>query len=78
MNTARNDEPVEFIRLPEVIKLVGYKTSKIYEMAKTGEFPKQVRLGGRSVAWVKSEVIAWNRAQVEAARADQEASTESK
>ncbi|MCA5970219.1 AlpA family transcriptional regulator [Pseudomonas sp. P135] len=78
MNTARNDETVEFIRLPEVIKLVGYKTSKIYEMAKTGEFPKQVRLGGRSVAWVKSEVIAWNRAQVEAARADQEASTESK
>ncbi|KPY54367.1 AlpA family transcriptional regulator [Pseudomonas syringae] len=78
MNTARNDETVEFIRLPEVIKLVGYKTSKIYEMAKTGEFPKQVKLGGRSVAWVKSEVIAWNRAQVEAARADQEASTESK
>lgn len=78
MNTARNDEPVEFIRLPEVIKLVGYKTSKIYEMAKTGEFPKQVRLGGRSVAWVKSEVIAWNRAKLEAARADQEASTESK
>lgn len=78
MNTARNDDPVEFIRLPEVIKLVGYKTSKIYEMAKTGEFPKQVRLGGRSVAWVKSEVIAWNRAQLEAARAGQEASTESK
>ncbi|KPC32561.1 Uncharacterized protein ABJ99_4584 [Pseudomonas syringae pv. cilantro] len=78
MNTARNDEPVEFIRLPEVIKLVGYKTSKIYEMAKTGEFPKQVKLGGRSVAWVKSEVVAWNRAQVEAARADQEASTESR
>ncbi|MEE4662755.1 AlpA family transcriptional regulator [Pseudomonas alliivorans] len=78
MNTARNDEPVEFIRLPEVIKLVGYKTSKIYEMAKTGDFPKQVKLGGRSVAWVKSEVIAWNRAQVEAARTGQDASTVSK
>lgn len=78
MNTARNDEPVEFIRLPEVIKLVGYKTSKIYEMAKTGNFPKQVKLGGRSVAWVKSEVIAWNRAQVEAARTGQDASTVSK
>lgn len=82
MNTARNlepaDEPVEFIRLPEVLKLVGFKTSKIYEMAKAGEFPKQVKLGGRSVAWVKSEVIAWNRAQLTAARGGQDASTESR
>ncbi|MBT9570044.1 MAG: AlpA family phage regulatory protein [Pseudomonas umsongensis] len=55
-----NDE-IEFIRLPEVKRLVGFGTTKIYEMANQGLFPKQVQLGARSVAWVKSEVLQWNR-----------------
>ncbi|MCF7558925.1 AlpA family phage regulatory protein [Pseudomonas sp. P2653] len=37
-------------------------------MASKGQFPKQVKLGGRSVAWVRSEVLAWSRAKVEASR----------
>lgn len=74
MNTARNDlpeEPVEFIRLPEVRKLVGLGTTKIYTMANDGLFPKQVKLGGRAVAWVKSEVLQWNMDRLAAARGDQ-------
>lgn len=78
MNTARNEEPIEFIKLPAVKALTGIGTTKIYEMAKRGSFPRQVNQGGRGVAWIKAEVIAWNRAQVEAARGNQEASTESK
>lgn len=77
MNTARADTQqathIEYIKLPEVIRLVGYKTTKIYEMAKKGEFPKQVNLGGRSVAWIKSEVLQWNQKQ--AAARDQPADT---
>lgn len=71
MNTARNEpqeEPVEFIRLPEVKKLVGLGTTKIYTMASEGLFPKQVPLGGRAVAWIKSEVLQWNIDRVNAAR----------
>ncbi|WP_219096598.1 AlpA family transcriptional regulator [Pseudomonas sp. UMAB-40] len=72
MNTARTDdlrdEQVEFIRLPKVKELTGLGTTKIYTMASDGLFPKQVRLGGRSVAWVKSEVLQWNNDQVAAAR----------
>jgi len=71
MNNERDDqheEPVEFIRLPEVKKLVGLGTTKIYTMASEGLFPKQVPLGGRAVAWVKSEVLQWNNDQVAAAR----------
>ena len=71
MNTAhddQHDEPVEFIRLPEVKKLVGLGTTKIYTMASDGLFPKQVPLGGRSVGWIKSEVLQWNQAQIAAAR----------
>lgn len=70
MSTAHNDqqEPVEFIRLPKVKELTGLGTTKIYTMAVQGLFPKQVPLGGRAVAWVKSEVLQWNNAQLAAAR----------
>ncbi|WP_097303861.1 helix-turn-helix transcriptional regulator [Pseudomonas chlororaphis] len=66
MNAENNTEPVEYIRLPVVIALVGLKTTTIYKMASEGTFPKQVKLGGRSVAWVKSEVLQWNQQQADA------------
>ncbi|MFP3680579.1 AlpA family phage regulatory protein [Pseudomonas sp. SIMBA_041] len=81
MNTARNDDQIEFIRLPEVKKLVSLGTTKIYTMAKIGLFPKQVRLGGRAVAWIKSEVLQWSNDQIAAARGQRDqapASSESK
>lgn len=61
-------EPVEFIKLPEVKKITGVGTTKIYEMAKAGEFPRQVKLGSRAVAWVRSEVLEWNRCRAEGHR----------
>ncbi|UZD96230.1 AlpA family phage regulatory protein [Pseudomonas corrugata] len=81
MNTARTDqheEPVEFIRLPKVKELTGLGTTKIYTMASEGLFPKQVPLGGRAVAWVKSEVLQWNMDRLAAARGQSSASNESK
>lgn len=78
MNTERNEEPIEYIRLPDVINLVGLKTTTIYKMANEGVFPKQVKLGGRAVAWIKSEVLQWNQEQAEAARSQSAASTASK
>lgn len=62
------NEPVEFLRLPAVKLITGLGTTKIYQMAKDGSFPHQVKLGGRSVAWVKSEVLEWNREQVNRSR----------
>jgi len=35
---------------------------------KTVPNPKQVPLGGRAVAWVKSEVLQWNMDRLAAAR----------
>ena len=68
MNTARVIEEIEFIKLPEVKKITGLGTTYIYEKAKEGKFPRQVKLGSRSVAWVKAEVQEWAKAQIEAAR----------
>lgn len=79
MQQSSNTEPVviEYIRLPDVINLVGLKTTTIYKMANEGLFPKQVKLGGRSVAWIKSEVLQWNQKQA-AARDQSVDSSESK
>lgn len=59
---------IEFIKLPEVKQITGIGTTKIYEMANQGLFPRQVKLGGRSVAWVKEEVLRWAQDQVSASR----------
>lgn len=75
MKTDRLVEPVEpveqsiqFIRLPEVKRLTGMGTTMIYEMANAGLFPRQVKLGGRAVAWVKSDVLAWSKDKIEKAK----------
>jgi hypothetical protein len=46
-------------------------TTKIYTMAAEGLFPKKVPLGGRSVGWIKSEVLQCNHAQIAAACVEQ-------
>ncbi|MHC8288742.1 helix-turn-helix transcriptional regulator [Pseudomonas sp. XS1P51] len=43
-------------------------TTTIYEMANAGLFPRQVKLGGRAVAWVKSDVLAWSKDKIEKAK----------
>lgn len=70
MHTETIDLPdeIEFIKLPEVLRLTGVGTTKLYDMVKTGVFPAQVRLGERSVAWIKSEVLEWSRDRVILAR----------
>ncbi|HHV7361401.1 TPA: helix-turn-helix transcriptional regulator [Morganella morganii] len=50
---------LSLIRLSEVLKRTGYGKQWIYKLIKRGEFPKQVKIGSRSVAFVESEVDAW-------------------
>ncbi|MNO20173.1 Prophage CP4-57 regulatory protein (AlpA) [compost metagenome] len=68
MNAAQIPEEVEFIKIAEVRRITGMGTSFIYEQMMKGSFPKQVSLGPRSVVWVKSEVQAWAKAKITAAR----------
>ncbi len=63
-----NDDRV--IREKECKKLTGICRTTRYEMEKQGRFPSRISLGGRSVGWVKSEVVAWvnNRERVNAGK----------
>jgi prophage regulatory protein len=48
-----------FLRLPDVQLRVPYSRSSIYLMISRGEFPRQISLGGRAVAWLESEIDDW-------------------
>lgn len=47
------------MRLPAVSGVTGLPRSTLYQYMKTNQFPKPVKLGVRSVGWVKEEVDAW-------------------
>ena len=52
------DQP-RLIRLPEVIRRTSKSRSAIYAAMAQGQFPKQVKLGPLSAAWVETEIDAW-------------------
>lgn len=55
----------EFLRLPAVEKIVGFKKSKIWELVKVHKFPEPIRLNGANISvWLKSEVLRWMQEQI--------------
>lgn len=61
-------DEVAFLRLPEVKAMTGLSKSSLYALIKEKGFPAPVRLGARTVAWVKSEVRQWAAARIQASR----------
>lgn len=51
----------QVLRLPQVLNLVGFKRSRLYDLIRTGEFPAPRKLtrNGRAVGWAASAVDAW-------------------
>lgn len=47
------------IRVPEVLRRVGFSRTTMYELIKEGRFPDKVIIGTRCVAFVESEIDAW-------------------
>ncbi len=56
------------LRLPNVKASTGLSRSTIYLRISQGTFPKPVKLGGRAVGWVQTEVQEWLQRQIEASR----------
>lgn len=52
-------ENCRLLRIPDVMALTGLPKSTIYLKVKNKDFPTQVQIGARSVAWVESEVNDW-------------------
>jgi prophage regulatory protein len=59
IGTSDTLDDVSFLRLPEVKMVTGLSKSSIYALIRADSFPAPVRLGPRTVAWVKSEIKQW-------------------
>lgn len=62
-------ETKNFLRLKDVIRRTTCSRSHIYNLVQQGLFPKPIHLGGRSVAWLESEVAAWMDSKIACTRA---------
>lgn len=47
------------IRLTEVLDLVPFSRSHIDRLEKSGDFPRRIKLGIRSIAWRSTEISEW-------------------
>ena len=56
------------LRLPNVKASTGLSRSTIYLRISQGTFPRPVKLGGRAVGWVQTEVQEWLQQQIDASR----------
>jgi len=56
---AKSNEVDSMLRLPAVIQLVSLSRTTIYELSKTGEFPKPIKLSARAVAWSARAIYTW-------------------
>jgi prophage regulatory protein len=52
-------------RLNETKATVGLSRSTIYAMVKSGNFPKPISLGPRSVGWLSSELDEWIKQRIQ-------------
>ena len=56
----KDKEMEQLLRKPEVQKMAAnMSNSTLYYLMSTGDFPRPVKLGKRSVAWKRSEVESW-------------------
>lgn len=51
--------PRTILKIDEVLRRTGLKTTGLYERIKEGTFPAQVSLGARAVGWYEDEVQDW-------------------
>jgi prophage regulatory protein len=66
--TQNESSSIRYLRLPQVKERTGKSASTIYAQIAAGKFPKPVKIGPNSSAWVEAEIDAYNRALFEASR----------
>lgn len=60
--------PKNLIKRPQVQAITALCRSSIYRLIAENKFPKPIKTGTRSVAWIEAEVIAWVENKIEQSR----------
>lgn len=58
------------IRMPEVLKRIGLGKAWVYRLISQGAFPKPVKIGSRSVAFIESEIDEWINQRIAESRGE--------
>ncbi|EPU0490774.1 helix-turn-helix transcriptional regulator [Vibrio cholerae] len=61
---------IRLIRFREVLTMTGLSRSSLYRFIEENQFPLQVQLGDRAVAWVEGEVQEWIAQRITNRRVD--------
>lgn len=56
------------LRLPALKARTGLSRSTIYLLIAQGSFPRQIKLGARSVGWLEEEVERWIQERIQQSR----------
>lgn len=62
------EAPKQLIRRNKVEEITSLSRSRIYALMADNDFPKPVRLGSMSVAWVLADIEEWINARIAASR----------
>lgn len=57
-------EELRLLRRLEVERMTGFTTGSLYAAMAQGTFPRPIRIGRNSVAWISTEVDAWREARI--------------
>ncbi len=58
----------KLLRLPAVCAMTGVGKTGVYQGIKERTFPAPIKIGGRAVAWIESEVSDWIESRIVATR----------
>ncbi|QGX90917.1 AlpA family transcriptional regulator [Tatumella sp. TA1] len=56
--------PKNLIRMNQTLERTGFGKAWIYKLISQNRFPKPVKIGSRSIAFVESEIDAWIDARI--------------
>ena len=59
---------MRFLRVSEVVPMVGFAKNTLYARIRAGTFPKPIALGPQTTAFLEDEVLEWMKTQVAVAR----------
>ena len=57
-------QPLRFMRMREVIEMLGVRRATIYRWMDAGDFPRSIALGGNSIAWSEKSVQEWMESRI--------------
>ena len=62
---AKITSPYQLLRLKQVITKTGMSRSNIYKKMMEGNFPRSLKLGIRTSAWLESDIDSWIETKID-------------